>query len=450
MENLNYPVDTETFVEYYTSRFESDLRMFFDVTDDFGDCTYPFVLEMPCGVTNLRRRHMVWDDQNHCHMFSAAVFHMSMCTQIMGRLYGYHQMENFMRASGWPMLSCGMGGLMHPIQVMKESELCPRQSDDSYIKTLLNAGKYLKKDFLEFMVKGTACLNRSAHDAMVADVNVDDLSELFDQQVWLYCQWIKDHKTEYENYFVAYPVDHMPKLQVDEYLLEFKEDLPQWLKDYKPEDQVAFSDFMDCRVGYYPGAGYDGNLVRVCSKSHSVHCFLHADYGISKEEMEKHLAEKECLNGYHIIGKVDWSETVCFESNRWFRPELEPYCFMVVFERDVDKDDTWGAERLAMTFLLADGIKTYGELFVRKYNKAPWIVLLQDHGFGGNYDRFGRGGRLSAIVSRGVKPDFVLCGDGTRMWKGYYRMDRILPIHHGTCRSTRRLWTLDYANMFYR
>lgn len=427
-------VNINKFVEYCTHRFESDLRMFFDVRNDFGDGSYPFVLEMPCGVTNLRRRLMVWDDQDHYDMFSAAVFYMSMCTQIVGRLYGYHQMENFLRASGWPMLNCGMGGLMHPIQVMMESGLCPAGADGNYIKTLCNVGKYLKKSFL----------------AMVADHNVMDLSELFDQQVWLYCEWIRDRDTKYESYFVAYPVDHMPKLEVHEFLNEYKEEMPQWLREYKPGDQVSFADFMGGRVGYYPGAGYDGNLVRVCNKSHSVHCFLHADYGIGREEMEEHLAGPNCLLGYHIIGKVDWSDTVSVEGNRWLRPELEPYCFMAVFERNADKDDAWGAERLAMTFLLADGIKTYGELFVEQFHKAPWIVLLQDHGFGGNYDRFGRGGKLSTIVSGGEKPEFVLCGDGTRMWKGYYKMDRVLPTRHGLCCSTRHLWTRDYANMFYR
>lgn len=66
-------VTTESFVSYYTSRFESDLRRFYDITNDFGDHTFPFVLEMPCRVTNLRRKGMAWDDLNHYYMFSAAV-----------------------------------------------------------------------------------------------------------------------------------------------------------------------------------------------------------------------------------------------------------------------------------------------------------------------------------------------------------------------------------------
>ena len=201
----DYPASMEVFVSYYTGRFASDLRRFFDISNDFGDRSYPFVLEMPCSVTNLRRKSMVWDDLNHYYMFSAAVFYMSMCTQIVGRLYGWHQMENFMRASQWPMLSCGMGGLMHPIQVMWESELNPLTPDDSYTETLLNAGKYLKKDFLDFMKKGARCLNHKAHNSLVSVVDIDQLSELFDEQQMLYCDWVKDPETKYESIYVAYP-----------------------------------------------------------------------------------------------------------------------------------------------------------------------------------------------------------------------------------------------------
>ena len=354
----NCPVTTESFVSYYTTRFESDLRTFYDISNDFGDRTYPFVLEMPCRVTNLRRKDMVWDDLNHYYMFSAAVFYMSMCTQIIGRMYGWHQMENFMRASGWPMLSCGMGGLMHPIQVMLESELYPISSDDSYTETLLNAGKYLKKDFLDFMKKGARCLNRSAHDCLVGTVETNDLSELFDKQQILYCEWIKNPETMYEGNYVAYPMDHIEKVQMHEYLKEFREDVPKWLTDYRTGDKVSFDEFMKCRVGYYPGAEFDGNLVKIGNKSHSVHCFLHADYGVSREEIEMHLAKEGCLAGYHSIGRVDWSDAIHIDGHLGFR-KLEPYCFMVGFERNSDKDDSWGAVRLSVTFLLADGSKAY-------------------------------------------------------------------------------------------
>lgn len=441
-DRKDFPVDTEVFISYYTRRFASDLRDFFDIRNDFGDRTYPFVLEMPSGVTNLQRRYMVWEDMNHYHMFSAAVFYMSMCTQIIGRLYGWNQMENFMRASQWPMLSCGMGGLMHPIQVMWESKLYPQTSDYSYIQTLLNAGKYLKKDFLDFMKSGVPCLNRFAHDSLMAVVDADALSELFDRQEQLYCEWVRNPETtKYESNYVAYPRDDQEPVAMHEYLMEFREDVPQWLKEYKPGDQVDFSEFMNCRVGYYPGAGFDGNLIKVGNRSHSVHCFMHADYGILREEMEKHLAKGECITGYHSIGRVDWSDKIHVGGHEGIREGQDPYCFMEIFERNPDKDDSWGASRFAVAFIYADGIKAYEELFANQYNKAPWIFLLQDHGFGGNYDRFGKGGGLDWSIRRGVKPKFVICAENTKVWGGYYRMDTVLPTLGGMHRFTRHLYT---------
>ena len=43
-------------------------------------------------------------------------------------------------------------------------------------------------------------------------------------------------------------------------------------------------------------------------------------------------------------------------------------------------------------------LATYYQLFVREYSKAPWLFCLQDHGWGGNYDRFGKDGILEAIT----------------------------------------------------
>ena len=120
---------------------------------------------------------------------------------------------------------------------------------------------------------------------------------------------------------------------------------------------------------------------------------------------------------------------------------------MEVFERNADKDDSWGAERLAVTFLLADGINAYEQLFVSQYKKAPWIFLLQDHGFGGSYDRFGRGGALDRIIQKvEEKPEFVICGVNTDVWGGYFRINRVLATDGGMHRTTRHLYTNNCMN----
>ena len=90
-----------------------------------------------------------------------------------------------------------------------------------------------------------------------------------------------------------------------EHLKNYKEDMPQWLADYRTGDFVPFSDFMAGRVGYYPGSGTDGSLIKVGNISQSVHCFIHADYWMERKEMERHLRPPRCVHGYQEIGRVE-------------------------------------------------------------------------------------------------------------------------------------------------
>ena len=240
------------------------------------------------------------------------------------------------------------------------------------------------------------------------------------------------------------------------YLLQFREETPEWLRNFKAGDSVSFADFMSGRVGYYPGSGNDGNLVAIANKSHCVHAFLYVDYLIKREDLEAELARVNCFNGYHSIGRVEWTEKDLTPNGQhpfkiWRKPRIDPmyfvdrtitpYCFMEVFERNEDKDDSWGAERFAVTFLLADGIATYYQLFCCEYKKSPWLFLLQDHGFGCNYDCFGDGGVLDAVISyNNCYPEYVLCAYNTRIWHGYKMVEDVGPTYGGMHHFERRLY----------
>ena len=162
------------------------------------------------------------------------------------------------------------------------------------------------------------------------------------------------------------------------------EKMPQWLKDYKPGNKVSFGDFMSSRIGYYPGSGYDGCLVKTCNKAHCVHSFIQVDYGIDERELKLEAEEFNAFNGYHVIGRVDWKEQDLAPHGQYapnfsmssremeramsfVRMDVDPYCFMEIYERNDDKGEDCGAERFAVTFLFADGIATYYQLFCRVY-----------------------------------------------------------------------------------
>jgi len=234
-------------------------------------------------------------------------------------------------------------------------------------------------------------------------------------------------------------------IYMTEYLSNFQEEEPAWIGRFLRGEQITFKDIMSSRVAYYPGSGYDGTLLKVGNMSHSVHSFLYVDYGISRKELEKHLAQKNSIRGYHPIGRIEWEESdllpngqypmninkkpLFFEPTAFVDPNEKPYCFSLIMERDEDQDDSRGAEHFVITFLFADGIATYYQLFCMEYKKAPWLVLLQDHGFGGNYDMFGNGGLLDAIINRNeIRPSYVLCADNTRIWNGYTPIADLPPV----------------------
>lgn len=62
------------------------------------------------------------------------------------------------------------------------------------------------------------------------------------------------------------------------YLKDYREEEPEWIARYLRGEQITFKDIMSTRVGYYPGSGFDGELMKVGNKSHSVHSFLYVDY----------------------------------------------------------------------------------------------------------------------------------------------------------------------------
>lgn len=235
------------------------------------------------------------------------------------------------------------------------------------------------------------------------------------------------------------------------------EEMPRWLKDYKPGDHVSFKDFMSSRIGYYPGSGDDGCLVKTCNIAHCVHSFIHVDYSLPEYELKSEAEEFNAFYGYHVIGRVDWEEQDLAPNGqyapnflmtqdekeramRFVRKGVKPYCFMEIYERNVNRGEEWGAERFAVTFLFADGIATFYQLFCREYRKAPWIFLLQDHGFGGNYAGFGRGSLMERVMkANDCWPENVLCADNTHIWDNYVKVDAD-PVIGGMHRNERFLY----------
>lgn len=232
----------------------------------------------------------------------------------------------------------------------------------------------------------------------------------------------------------------------------FHEELPLWLKCHQTGSRVPFSEIIkSSRMLYYPGSGDDGSPVK--NFTHMVHVFLYVDYGLARNDLERQLADSGFL-GYHLLDSVDFQESD-ITPDGWrshihpteykptpFSENTKAYCVMKIFERDPDRDDSHGSSRFVVIFLYADGIASYDAIFCNEYEMfPPFILVLADHGFGGNYDRFGAGGLLERIAIRThVFPEYLLVAKDTEAWKGYERTPNIQPFFGGMHRSQRFLY----------
>lgn len=245
-------------------------------------------------------------------------------------------------------------------------------------------------------------------------------------------------------------------IPIEDYLKKFGEEMPLWLKHYRPGDQVLFSDFIKGRVAYYPGCGLDSCLVNVAAAAGCVHSFLYVDYYTRRKDIEYFLEERG-FHGYRSIGRVEFSEFDLMPYGQYpldidYEPRYDdamafvnkdekPYCFMEILERSHYYESDTSPDRIAVTFLFADGIMTYYQLFVKEYKKSPWLFLLIDHGFGGNYDRFGGGGLLEKIITEhSCFPDFVLCYKYNSIWPGYNLIDGLNSVRGGMHDDERILY----------
>lgn len=211
--------------------------------------------------------------------------------------------------------------------------------------------------------------------------------------------------------------------------------------------------FFASRVVFYPGCGTDGQPVEFFGTRYAAHCFVFADCGLTKEHVLRELGEAgHPFAGYESSGRTDIRERE-LTPNGWaphIQPEEPPrgprapggpYAFIEILKRRPGFDDAHGPRRLAILFLCADGVAAYDALFCQTKARAPFAVVLQDHGYGGNWTSFGRGGSLEHLaLQTGRSPEFLLVASNTNAWTGYSAVDGAAAGGGGMHGFDRQLW----------
>ncbi len=226
----------------------------------------------------------------------------------------------------------------------------------------------------------------------------------------------------------------------EQYLKEnYREPLPGWLRKFNQRSVFNADDFFGSRVVYYPGSGDDGHAVKVFGSSHSAHCFVYADFAVSRATIERDLSSPDRkFSGYDMVARIALRPTdltpmrgkshiIATEKQQWdahfknfLSMQVESFAFLEVLKRHENLGEDHGAERLAILFIGADGHAAYDALFCQDGRKAAFAILLQDHSWGGNYSSFGEGGILQSIATRAERlPDILLVAMNTTPWPGY-------------------------------
>ena len=181
------------------------------------------------------------------------------------------------------------------------------------------------------------------------------------------------------------------------------------------------------------------------------------DYGLSADDVLAQLGDRrEKFLGYQLIGScqpteadltpVGWTPhlTTSEMGSGGRGPQgTQPFAFLDIFERESGYDESHGPKRIAILFLGADGVACYDAIYSQKSWKPPFVVVVQDHGFGNNYTQFGRGGLLEKVADRiSAIPEYILVAENTAAWSAYEPVPGVDPVYGGRAQipHVRRLF----------
>jgi len=242
-----------------------------------------------------------------------------------------------------------------------------------------------------------------------------------------------------------------------------RQPVPDWLKKYKPGDNIPFHLLIEDSV-YYPACGFDGDVANLCMGfSHS---FIYVDnlclWGeVSKETVYERLNADYSFKGFRRIHQQEYSYLEMMGPHSVFEesikdgdgnPEcgLDPLPFFAIltifepyhgYDHDVIHSETSTIhhiyERLAFLYICDDGCRAYEKLYQSHRAKPKAIAIIQPgDAFGGNWTSYYDENKIfSRIVHKnpGGLPEIMIFG-GRDSRGGYFR---------------KKFWSSYPENIFY-
>lgn len=224
-----------------------------------------------------------------------------------------------------------------------------------------------------------------------------------------------------------------------------KEDTPDWLLRYRPGRRFPRKKFFDSRVVYYPAAGADFHPLEIFGLSGSAHCFVMADYWITRYDAEDFI-KSAALPGYSCVSLDSISLADVFhphwtrhfdkelfeeESRQRFSMVTERFAFFAVFE---------GVDRFGLLYLGFEAVEAYDRLFCQRRSSAPpYGILVQNHAMGGDWNQMSNPkSYVAQLAAEFGRPKWLVGQDDYEIWNDYLAVSDI--THGGMHGHARRLF----------
>jgi len=230
--------------------------------------------------------------------------------------------------------------------------------------------------------------------------------------------------------------------------------MPNWLARYVPCRAPWIGDVLASRSVFYPGGAGDAHPIRLFASAHACHFFVYADLAVDVSMFREYC---ERLRGYTVLGVHDLTYQVDPTpkmTRREFEGAIPPlgaildlqHATLAVLERRCDAGHH-GPARIAVLYLQCDAYLAFDLLWRRLATAKPYGILLQDHGFGGNRDRFGAGGLLESIaLELSAQPRWLVCAENTDPWIGFEAVQGVRQSVGGMHRNKRVLFQPNGLN----
>lgn len=203
-----------------------------------------------------------------------------------------------------------------------------------------------------------------------------------------------------------------------------------------PADYLRAQNLTELTL-FYPGGGTDDGPLALACRTAPVAHVIYADYGLSRRDVEAFLRRRPFLGvksmrsvGPGVLGAESWDEywATDLRARNFSGPERAFGIGCGTHHRGLEREEEFIAREVSFLYLATEAVGTYARLLASQADNVPDFVVLQDHGFGGNWTHFGGENELwQAAAERLAFPRFLLVAENTRPWPGYEQVTGYEP-----------------------